>query len=187
MLSNSISLEFHDKISMLAVTLGSDLSWNGHIISVAKAAACKLGFLFRTKRFFTPTQLLTLDKARIRPCHEYCSHWWRGASKHSLNTLDAIQRRAIRLIGDPAATDTLDSRAHRRSASALSLFYHSAQRAPAKFERSKLYLHEPLRATFDPPAAQNLFEIQGWNYRHVIRSSILKRLPNFNNIALIDS
>ena len=34
----------------------------------------------------------------------------------SLNTLNAIQRRAIRLIGDPAAlTDTLDSLAHRRS------------------------------------------------------------------------
>ena len=39
--------------------------------------------------------------------------------------------------------------------------YHSAQRAPAKFERCKLYLHEPLRATFDTPGAQNLFEIQG--------------------------
>ena len=59
---DSSSLEFRDKISMLGVTLGSegaDLSWNDHIISVAKAVACKLGFLFRTKRFFTPTQLLT--------------------------------------------------------------------------------------------------------------------------------
>ena len=90
---------------------------------MVKAAACKLGFLFRTKRFFTPTQLLTLHKAQIRPCLEYCSHLWRRASKHSLNTLDAIQRRAIRLIRDPALTDTLDSLAHHRSVSALSLFY----------------------------------------------------------------
>ena len=81
--------------------------------SVAKAAACKLGFLF--------TQLLTLYKAQIRPCLEYCSHLWRGASKHSLATLDAIQRRAIRLIGDPALTDTLDSLAHRRSVSLFTL------------------------------------------------------------------
>ena len=108
---------------MLGVTLGSDLSWNDHIISVAKAAACKLGFLFRTKPFFTPTHLLTLYKAQIRSCLEYCSHLWRGASKHLLNTLDAIQRRAIRLLGDPALTDTLDSIAHRRSVSTLSLFY----------------------------------------------------------------
>ena len=108
---------------MLGVTLGSDLSWNDHIISVAKAAGCKLGFLFRTKRFFTPTQLLTLYKAQIRPRLEYCCSLWRGASKHSLNTLDAIQRRAIRLIGGPALTDTHHSLAHRRSVSALSLFY----------------------------------------------------------------
>ena len=30
------------------------------------------------------------------------SEEWSGTSKHSLATLDAIQRRAIRLIGDPA-------------------------------------------------------------------------------------
>ena len=99
------------------------MQYYDHIISVAKAAACKHGFLFLTKRFFTPTQLLTLYKGQIRPCLEYCSHFWRGASKHSLTILDAIQRRAIRLIGDPALTDTLDSLAHRRSVSALSLFY----------------------------------------------------------------
>ena len=61
-----------------------------------------------------------LYKAQIGPCLKYL---WRGASNHSLNTLDAIQRRAIRLIGDPALTDTLDSLVHRRSVSALSLFY----------------------------------------------------------------
>ena len=93
---DSSSVEFHDKISMFGVTLGSDLSWNDHIISVTEAAACKLGFIFRTKRFFTPTQFLPLYKAQIRPCLKYCSHLWRGTS---LNTLDAIQRRALRLIG----------------------------------------------------------------------------------------
>ena len=77
------SLEFCDKISMLGVTLDSDLSWIDHI-SVAKAKACKLGFLFRTKCFFIPTQLLTFYKAQIRPCLEYCSYLWRAASKRYL-------------------------------------------------------------------------------------------------------
>ena len=39
------------------------------------------------------------------------------------NTLNAIQRRAIRLIGDPTLTNTFNSLSHRRSISALSLFY----------------------------------------------------------------
>ena len=38
-----------------------------------------------------PQSLLTLYKAQIRRCLEYGSHLWRGASKHSLATLNAIQ------------------------------------------------------------------------------------------------
>ena len=44
-------------------------------------------------------------------------------SKHSLASLDANQKRAIRLIDDPTLTASLDSLGHRRSLSALSLFY----------------------------------------------------------------
>ena len=119
----SNSFEFGDKISMLGVTLGSDHSWSDPISTTAKAAARKLGLLFRSRRYFTPSQLLTLYKAQIRPCLEYGSHLWRGASKHSLATLDAIQKRSIKLIGDPALTNTLDSLAHHRAISALSLYY----------------------------------------------------------------
>ena len=70
-----------------------------------------------------PNSLLTLYKAQIRPCLEYASHLWRGASKHSLATLDAIQKQAIKLIGDSALTNSLDSLVHRRTISALSLYY----------------------------------------------------------------
>ena len=101
-----------DSLSMLGVSVASDLSWNEHISSVAKSAAKKIGFLFRSKRFFTPLHLLTVYKAQIRPCLEYGSHLWRGASKYSLATLDTIQKRAIRLIDDSSLTDSL---AHRRN------------------------------------------------------------------------
>ena len=108
---------------MLGVTLGSDLSWIGHISTTAKAAACKLVLRFRSRRYFTPSSLHTLYKIQIRRCLEYGSHLGRGASKHSLATLDVIQKRAINLIGDPALTNSLDSLAHRRTISALSLYY----------------------------------------------------------------
>ena len=72
---------------------------------------------------FHPSSLLTLYKAQIRPYLEYGSHLWRGTSKHSLATLEAIQKRAIKLIGDPALTNSLDSLAHRRAISALLLYY----------------------------------------------------------------
>nr|CAH7718516.1 unnamed protein product [Callosobruchus chinensis] len=49
----------------------------------------------------TPSNLLTLYKAQIRPSLEYCSHIWGAAAPATLSILDAVQRRAIRLIGDP--------------------------------------------------------------------------------------
>nr|CAH7737887.1 unnamed protein product [Callosobruchus chinensis] len=47
---------------------------------------------------------LSGDKAQIRPSLEYCSRIWRAAAPTILSILDAVQRRAIRLIGDPALT-----------------------------------------------------------------------------------
>ena len=62
--SNTITM--CDSLSMLGVSVASDLSWNEHISSMAKSAGRKIGFLFRSKRFFTPLHLLILYKAQIR-------------------------------------------------------------------------------------------------------------------------
>ena len=66
----------------LGVSVASDLPWNEHISSVAKSAARKIGFLFRSRRFLTSRELLTLYKAQIRPCLIFRSQLWREASKH---------------------------------------------------------------------------------------------------------
>nr|CAH7716766.1 unnamed protein product [Callosobruchus chinensis] len=62
----------------------------------------QLGYLIRGRKYFSPSNLLTLYKAQIRPSREYCSHIWGAAGPTTLPILDAVQRRAIRLIGDPA-------------------------------------------------------------------------------------
>nr|CAH7750534.1 unnamed protein product [Callosobruchus chinensis] len=59
--------------------------------------------------------LLTLYKAQIRPSLEYCSHIWGAAAPTTLSILDAVQKRAIRLIGDPALTCHLQPLSHRRA------------------------------------------------------------------------
>src|SRR3978361_2310049 len=110
-------------ISLLGVTASSNLSRHDHVTDIAKAASKKLGFLFRARRYFTSQQLLVLYRAEIRPPLEYCSHIWSSAPKHTLNMLDSVQRRAIRLIGNPALTCSLQSLEHRRTVADLSLFY----------------------------------------------------------------
>nr|CAH7718975.1 unnamed protein product [Callosobruchus chinensis] len=87
--------------------------WHEHVSSIATPAGKKLGYLFRDRKYFSLSNLLTLCKAQIRPSLEYCSHIWGAAAPTTLSILDAVQRRAIRLIGDPALTCHLQPLSHR--------------------------------------------------------------------------
>nr|CAH7749246.1 unnamed protein product [Callosobruchus chinensis] len=97
--------------------------WHKHVSSIATAAGKKLEYRFRVRKYFSPTNLLTLYKAQIRPSLEYCSHIWGAAVPTTLSILDAVKRRAIRLIGDSSLTCHLQPLSHRRSVGDLSLFY----------------------------------------------------------------
>nr|CAH7719998.1 unnamed protein product [Callosobruchus chinensis] len=72
--------------------------------ALPRTAGKKLRYLFRARKYFSPSNLLTLYKAQIIPSLEYCSHIWGAAAPTTLSILDAVQRRAIRLICDPALT-----------------------------------------------------------------------------------
>jgi reverse transcriptase-like protein len=116
-------LQSKDTFNLVGVTFENNLNWHKHIVSIATAASQKLGFLFRAKKYFSPSHLYTLYVSQIRPPLEYCSHIWGMASPTTLSILDSIQRRAVRLINDPSLTERLPSLAHRRPVGDLSLFY----------------------------------------------------------------
>nr|CAH7713746.1 unnamed protein product [Callosobruchus chinensis] len=73
--------------------------------------------------YFSPSNLLTLNKVQIRPSLEYCSHIWGAPARTTLSILEAVQRRAIRLIGDPALSCRLQPLSHWRAVGDLLLFY----------------------------------------------------------------
>ncbi|CAH1975825.1 unnamed protein product [Acanthoscelides obtectus] len=108
---------------LVGVQITEDLIWHEHISSTAAAAGKKLGYLCRAKKYFSPHDLLTLYKAQIRPSLEYCSHIWGAAAPTTLSMLDAVQRRAVRLIDDSSLTDSLGTLSHRRAVGDLALFY----------------------------------------------------------------
>nr|CAH7739157.1 unnamed protein product [Callosobruchus chinensis] len=74
---------------------------------IATAAGKKLGYLFRARKYFSPSNLLTLYKVQTRPSLDYCSH----------------RRAIIQLIGDPALTCHPQPLSHRRAVGYLALFY----------------------------------------------------------------
>jgi len=117
--------EFEDTFSLrlLGTNFTSKMLWNEHVVSVTKAAAKRLGFLRRCKRFFSSTELVTIYKAYVRPLVEFNSHLWVGAPPSTLDLLERLQRRAIRLIGDQSVTNPIDTLEHRRIVGAITLFY----------------------------------------------------------------
>ena len=90
---------------------------------MAAAAAKKLGYLFRVRKYFSSSNLYTLYTSQVRPSLEYYSHIWEAALLTTLSILDSIQRRAVRLINGPNLTRRLPSLQHLRSVGDLSLFY----------------------------------------------------------------
>ena len=114
-------LDISSSFTHLGLSVSSNLSWKTNIHSIAKHASQKLGFLFRARGFFSPSQLLTIYKSQIRPYLEYCSHVWGGAPRSSLHLLDKVQSKAIRLINNPNLTKSLQSLSHRRLVADLSI------------------------------------------------------------------
>nr|CAH7755444.1 unnamed protein product [Callosobruchus chinensis] len=74
-------------------------------------------------KYFSPSNILALYKAQIRPSVEYCSHIQGAAAPTTLSIHGAVQRRAIRLVGDQALTCHLHPLSHRRAVGDLSHFY----------------------------------------------------------------
>lgn len=119
-----IPLPPSNHLELLGLDLQSNLNFGSAIESRAKTAAKKLGVLYKVKRYFTPEQLLTLYKAQVRSCMEYCCHLWDGSAKYQLAALDSVERRARKLIGDASLIENgLQSLEHRQRVACLSVFY----------------------------------------------------------------
>nr|CAH7745265.1 unnamed protein product [Callosobruchus chinensis] len=147
-LSNKMCPGEHHSFKLLGVSITENMIWHEHVSSIATAAGKKLGYLFRARKFFSPSSLLTLYKAQIRPSLEYCSHICGAAAPTTLSILDAVQRRAIRLIGDPALPCHRQPLSHRRAVGDLSLFYRYSN-GFCSFELTSIIppLSKPARCT----------------------------------------
>nr|CAH7738014.1 unnamed protein product [Callosobruchus chinensis] len=82
-----------------------------HILAARMQKAVILG----AWKYVSPSNLLTLYKAQIRPSLEYCLHIWGAAAPTTLSILAAVQRRVIQLIDVPALTCHLQPLSHRRA------------------------------------------------------------------------
>ena len=98
-----------DSIKYLGVTIDSKVNWNAHVISTAAKGHLSLGFV-RRNTFTTSEQVKsTAYKQLVRPVLEYASASWYFASDTATSRLEAVQRRAARLICGIRRTDRATS------------------------------------------------------------------------------
>ena len=72
-------LEEKSSFKMLGLNFSSKSDWGFYIISIAKTASKKMGTLIHSMKFLSPEVVLYLYESTIRPCMEYCCHFWAGA------------------------------------------------------------------------------------------------------------
>ena len=104
------------KLKLLGVTFDAKLLYKEHIRNIARRANQRLNFLRRTVPILGPADRLTVYKGFVRPILEYACLVWMGAAPTHLSRLDAVQKRALKLVGPQVITDSL---CYRRTVSAL--------------------------------------------------------------------
>ena len=84
----------------MGVTISSDLRWDEHIDTICAKASKILHYLSLLRRSSVRhAELLLYYKTIVRPIIEYaCSVWQSGLMEEHRQRLEAIQRRALRII-----------------------------------------------------------------------------------------
>nr|CAH7757989.1 unnamed protein product [Callosobruchus chinensis] len=122
--------------------------WHEHVSSIATAAGTKEGYLFRARKYFSPSNLLTLYQAQIRRSLEYYSH--------------------IRGVAAPTSLSILERPlSHPRAVGDLSLFYRYSN----GFCSSKL-------TSIIPPLSKPSRCTRGTSSSHPRRSFFIHQEPN---------
>jgi len=93
-------IERVSSFKLLGLHLDADFSWDSHVEAVASKATKRLYFLKQLKRAGVPhAQLLHFYLTVIRPVLEYAAPvWHHSLNKSQKNQIEAIQKRAIRII-----------------------------------------------------------------------------------------
>ena len=94
----------------LGVKLEKDLRWNTNTNFISAKAASRLGFVSRTIPFTLPHLREKAYKQLVRPVLEYASTVWDPTlTTTQSNALEAIQRKAARLVNNISRTDRTTS------------------------------------------------------------------------------
>ena len=147
-------LESVDAAKYLGVTISKDLSWNTHINNITSTANKTLGLVKRNVVTKNKDIKTMAYNSLVRPQVKYASVVWSPYTKHNINKIEKVQRRAARWVTNDycsycSVTDMLSnlgwrSLENRRTDTRLAMFYKIiyglvAIPLPSYFEHPEVY------------------------------------------------
>ena len=96
----TVQIERVNSVKLLGINLNSDFSWKSHVEAITSKATQRIYFLKQLRRAGVPqSNLLHFYTGVIRPVLEYAAPVWNHLlSKTQIDQIEAIQRRALRII-----------------------------------------------------------------------------------------
>ena len=89
----------------MGVILDERLSWNGHVKAIVSKAGRREGMLSRFRRYMTFQSANAIYISMIRPILEYCAGVWACCGEVNSESLEALQRRAGRIVIKTSSSD----------------------------------------------------------------------------------
>ncbi|XP_045118199.1 uncharacterized protein LOC123508528 [Portunus trituberculatus] len=155
-------LPLQDYIKILGVCVDRSLRFDRHIAGIARQTSLRVSALRRMADTLDPRGTLTLYKAQIRPCMEYGALSWMSSAAVHMQRLDAVQRRALRLVTTeeeeqhPAPLTSLE---HRRDVSALVVCHKTQVQRVSHLNPLRLQPHTAQRCTRDAARSDELVQV----------------------------
>ena len=155
-------LPLQDHIKILGVSVDRNLRFDHHIAGIARQTSLRVSALRRVADTLDPRGILTLYKAQIRPCMEYGALTWMSSAATHMQRLDAVQRRALRLVAsgeNQQHAAPVTSLEHRRDVSALVVCHKTQVQRVSHLDPLRLLPHTVQRYTRGTASSDDLVQV----------------------------
>ena len=120
-------ISLSEQMEVLGLCIDSKLTWTTHLSNICKRAGQRLGALRKLANKLDAKGRANIFKTQVRSIMEYSCLAWMNAAQTTLRQLDAIQKKALKIIGvdeDLALQQHAISKlSHRREVAATTVLY----------------------------------------------------------------
>ena len=95
---NETNIKAQNSVTLLGIEIDNKLNFNNHVSTICKKAGNKINAISRIQNFLGPKEKEALVNTFVYSNFNYCPLIWHFSSKKSINKIEKIQERSLRLL-----------------------------------------------------------------------------------------